>query len=288
MDRSNLTERQQRERAYYDEFSRRSAPSDVSYQLCFDPVLGKEQRPWNSYWHVYRRALDLHAAPGMRLLDFGCGPGDSAMRYAHIGCEVFGLDISPNNVELAVAAATRYGYDHRTDSHVGTAEALDYPDEHFDVVIGIDILHHVEIPRALTECSRVLKKGGVAIFPRVGASSAVRFRSGVAARTLADAEVAHVRSREEQPSRTVGRPEDRIPGSAHHGARTEAYRGGPRNREDPDAIFSRFGIFSRLDRFLLASPRFGPPFLEKVDHSLTRRVAFLGMLGGQVVIELRK
>jgi hypothetical protein len=57
---------------------------------------------------------------------------------------------------------------------------------------------------------------------------------------------------------------------------------------DPDAIFSRFGIFSRLDRFLLASPRFGPPFLEKVDHSLTRRVAFLGMLGGQVVIELRK
>src|SRR5436853_497024 len=44
------------------------------------------------------------------------------------------------------------------------AERLDYPSACFDVIVGIDILHHVQIRAAIEECLRVLKPGGFAVF----------------------------------------------------------------------------------------------------------------------------
>ena len=44
----SLTERQRREREYYEEYSMLSAPAEV----CFDPVAGNERRPWNPYWSL--------------------------------------------------------------------------------------------------------------------------------------------------------------------------------------------------------------------------------------------
>ena len=44
------------------------------------------------------------------------------------------------------------------------AEAPDYPSSHFDIIVGIDILHHVEVASAAAECLRVLKPDGIAIF----------------------------------------------------------------------------------------------------------------------------
>jgi SAM-dependent methyltransferase len=47
---------------------------------------------------------------------------------------------------------------------VETAERLSYPEQRFDVIAGVDILHHVDVPAAIRECHRVLRSGGVAIF----------------------------------------------------------------------------------------------------------------------------
>ncbi len=44
-----LSQRQQRERAYYEQFSRRLEPNEIT----FDPVRGDKRSPWNSYWFVY-------------------------------------------------------------------------------------------------------------------------------------------------------------------------------------------------------------------------------------------
>src|SRR5205814_8679982 len=52
----------------------------------------------------------------------------------------------------------------RTHFSISVAEKLDYPADYFDMVVGTDILHHVDISQAVAECSRVLKKGGLAIF----------------------------------------------------------------------------------------------------------------------------
>src|SRR5580704_7976960 len=43
----------------------------------------------------------LGLAPGMRLLDVGCGPGRHARALASLGLEVVGIDISSRFVDLA-------------------------------------------------------------------------------------------------------------------------------------------------------------------------------------------
>lgn len=154
-----LTARQQREREYYDQYSQRQR--DVSVNL--DSIAGKEQRPWNPYWHLMALAKDRYR-PGARLLDFGCGWGDNTIIFAHIGYQVEGFDISENNLEVARQLAEKAGITKQINLSVQRAEKLDYPDGHFDVVAGVDILHHVDIGSAIPECRRVLREGGVAFF----------------------------------------------------------------------------------------------------------------------------
>ncbi len=155
-----LTARQARERGYYEEFVRRSSPDVASLAA----VHGDTRRPWNPYWYVIELARRAFGGPGQQLLDFGCGPGTYAVLLAHIGYEVAGFDISPGNITAAQALADRYGVAGRTRFTVGTAEDLQYPSASFDVIVGIDILHHVDILPAMRECLRVLKPGGIAVF----------------------------------------------------------------------------------------------------------------------------
>ena len=155
-----LTERQVRERQYYDEFVQR-APLVIG---SIAAISGEERRPWNPYWYVADILRECYANASRQLLDFGCGPGSYSVMCAHLGYEVWGFDISPGNVVAARALAGRYGMADRTHFAVGAAESLEYQDSFFDVIVGIDILHHVDIRPAIEECLRVLKPGGVAIF----------------------------------------------------------------------------------------------------------------------------
>lgn len=47
---------------------------------------------------------------------------------------------------------------------VGSARSLPIPDESVDVVVGIAVLHHLDLNLAIQEVHRVLKPGGRAIF----------------------------------------------------------------------------------------------------------------------------
>lgn len=50
-------------------------------------------------------------------------------------------------------------------TYVGKGEKLDFPDEHFDLVVCVNVLDHVEdAEKCLNEISRVLKKGGYFVF----------------------------------------------------------------------------------------------------------------------------
>lgn len=156
---SALTPRQQREREYYDEFSQ----GCVDHEADFEPIESTERRPWNSYWQQYHIVQDLYR-PGARLLDFGCGWGTVTVVVARMGYEVHGFDISEANVAAGRRLAEKYGVSERVHLSVQVAEKLEYPDESFDVIAGVDILHHVDVARAMRECHRVLRPGGVAVF----------------------------------------------------------------------------------------------------------------------------
>jgi SAM-dependent methyltransferase len=104
-----------------------------------------------------------HLAPGLRLLDVGCGPGtitiDLAGRVAP--ADVIGIDAAGDVIAQAAAAATEAGADNVTFA-VGDVYALDFPDESFDVVHAHQVLQHLSDPTAaLREMRRVVRRGGI-------------------------------------------------------------------------------------------------------------------------------
>jgi SAM-dependent methyltransferase len=262
-----LSERQTRELEFYEEFSELNTPLEV----CFDPILGEETRPWNSYWHLIEIVKQNFRSEDQKLLDFGCGKGDLSLIFSKIGYDVFGFDLCPKNIAIAKRLAQQYEMTGRTHFDVSVAEKLDYPADYFDVIVGTDILHHVEISQALSECSRVLKDGGLAIFHepvRVPAFDVLReTRLG---KWLVPKEVSLERHLTEDERKLTA--------------------------DDLDAVRS-FGVNSSIQRFLLFSRLAGfirnpndtrPSFLEKVDFYLFKPLPFLRRFGGIVVIMLRK
>jgi SAM-dependent methyltransferase len=104
-----------------------------------------------------------HLRPGMRLLDFGCGPGSITIGLAHAVApgDVVGVDIAPQQVAAAraLAAAARVP---NLRLMVGSVYDLPFPDATFDAAFSRSVLEHLAEPlAALREVRRVLKPGGV-------------------------------------------------------------------------------------------------------------------------------
>lgn len=111
---------------------------------------------------VYRAAKG--ACPGARVLDYGCAEGEAAMLLHGYGAtSVHGIDISPVAVQHAADRAAEVRAANVT-FEVMNAEQLTFADGSFELVFGIGILHHLDLPRALGEIARVLTPGGSAIF----------------------------------------------------------------------------------------------------------------------------
>jgi len=95
-----------------------------------------------------------------RILDVGCGTGHlaAAIVSASGAAAVHGVDLSPAYIEHARARHA----DPRLAFRVGDACALDYPDDTFDRVLSLLVLHFVPRPeQAIAEMRRVAKPGGV-------------------------------------------------------------------------------------------------------------------------------
>ena len=104
-----------------------------------------------------------HLRSGMRVLDFGCGPGTITVGLAsavHPG-EVHGIDMEESQIELARSAAAAGGHDNIT-FHVGNVYELPFEDNSFDAAHCHAVLMHVpDTQAALREVQRALKPGGV-------------------------------------------------------------------------------------------------------------------------------
>ncbi len=91
------------------------------------------------------------------VLDVGCGAGLLANTIGKAGHRVWGVDLAPGALEVArrhdATGSVRYL---RMD-----ACALELDAASFDAVLAMDLLEHVEEPRALVrEAARVLRPGG--------------------------------------------------------------------------------------------------------------------------------
>jgi SAM-dependent methyltransferase len=113
----------------------------------------------------HRRYIErLRDVPrGAEVLEYGCGRAAVGGRLARRGVTVTGIDLSPASVERA---RNRIGPKQRGRLRFleMNAEALDFPDDSFDVVCGSGILHHLDVERAYREVARVLRPDGYALF----------------------------------------------------------------------------------------------------------------------------
>ena len=111
----------------------------------------------------YHRLIDQDCA-GRRVLEYGCGRGSHAFALARQGAGVVGIDLSREGIHQALAQARERGLEERLSFRVMNAEALAFPDGHFDLVCGSGILHHLDLDAACRELARVLKPEGRAVF----------------------------------------------------------------------------------------------------------------------------
>jgi SAM-dependent methyltransferase len=114
--------------------------------------------------------------PGIRVLDVGCGSGLFAQLIAARGCVVTGLDAS----EPLLAIARRRNPNVRF--HQGDLEGLPFPDEHFDIVTGMNSFQYAAEPQhALAEATRVTKRAGHVIVATWGLPQACEAAAYLAA-----------------------------------------------------------------------------------------------------------
>lgn len=101
--------------------------------------------------------------PGLRVLDFGCGPGTISVGLAKAIApgELHGVDMEESQIDIARSVAGASGQTN-TIFHVGDVTALDFEDSFFDVAHCHNVLMHVpDTAAVLTEVNRVLRPGGV-------------------------------------------------------------------------------------------------------------------------------
>lgn len=117
-------------------------------------------RGWHSLRDTFRlvlACLEVDVCDVERILDVGCGTGESSRIYEGVGQHYTGVD-------LAEAAITRAKELHPDKQwQVSDACQLPFANNEFDVVAFSSLLHHIpDFPTAVAEAFRVLRPGGVA------------------------------------------------------------------------------------------------------------------------------
>ncbi len=100
---------------------------------------------------------------GKTILEYGCGDGVNTICLANRGARIVALDLSPELLDIARRRAKANGV-RDVEFVAGSAHNVPLPDNSVDVVFGIAILHHLDLALASKEVTRLVRKGGVAIF----------------------------------------------------------------------------------------------------------------------------
>ena len=115
---------------------------------------------------MFRRAVNkllAHDIEGKHILDYCCGKGDLAVYLAMQGAKVYAFDVSEEAIKVARYKAKVNNLS--IDFQVMDAENLQYADNTFEYVIGLEALHHVIIyPKVPRELARIICKDGMIFF----------------------------------------------------------------------------------------------------------------------------
>lgn len=105
------------------------------------------------------KSCDLR--PGRTALECGCGTGMFSRQLAKTGVDLTSADISQDLLD----EARRYCPDDNATFTLCNLEQPDeLPDAHFDAMLGVSVLHHLEMAKALPALRKKLKPGAQIAF----------------------------------------------------------------------------------------------------------------------------
>lgn len=124
--------------------------------------------------YLFDQLLKGRIAPGMRILDAGCGSGRNLVYFLREGYEVYAADLDVRAVESVRAVARRFAPGlPESNFLVAAVEEMPFGDAFADVVICNTVLHFARddahFESMLRGAWRVLKRGGL-FFCRLGSS----------------------------------------------------------------------------------------------------------------------
>jgi len=162
-------DRAQREIDYHREVAAREIatmkPTDAAVVTRY-----REAKHWRTNRHECVIHWLIEGKPA-HIADYGCGSGEMSVRLGLMGFQVTGFDVSPELVEAARHRAQLDGVADRVKFEVCGFMGEGIPDNAFDGVLAMSVLHHVPFPAGVEMLHRMLKPGGhVAILEPVAYS----------------------------------------------------------------------------------------------------------------------
>ncbi len=146
---------------FYDDLvSRREERTLLGLDRRFDVDHIRTKKSIEKYFYAIIRR---HVQKTDKVLDFGCGPGMFLPFLSEISQEVTGIDSSAEFARIAEALVAREECGNVRVLHKDICESGISP-EQYDVVIVLDVIHHLSEPYAtLREVTKSLKQEGTLI-----------------------------------------------------------------------------------------------------------------------------
>ena len=132
--------------AYWNRIARRYAKQPIANEAEYQNKL-----------EITRRYLKPH----MKVLEFGCGTGSTALIHGPRVQEYMAIDLAPNMIEIANEKLQESGL---SNLHFQVAKLEDFSSQReiYDVILGLNILHLLkQKEKAIELVYQLLKPGGV-------------------------------------------------------------------------------------------------------------------------------
>jgi len=149
-----LEERKQKEIAYYEKKAQEWLEKNKwqgDFER-FDPLVSSSFK--FCYGWLARNCKEK------KVLDYGCGNGIHSIFPAKMGAEVIGIDLSEISLRIARERAKREGVENKVSFLKMDCEAMDFPENSFDIIFDGGTFSSLDLGKALPELARVLKPDG--------------------------------------------------------------------------------------------------------------------------------